>query len=204
MLELNHGCSGFPGDSIAPRACVQKVSFWSIGIDPGIRGAIAAISEDMSSSRILKMPMLEKSVDVHAIKEFFNALRSEAPIRHALIEKSQVMPRQGAVSGFVYGRNYGVLVACLELLGIPFVETPPARWKIAIIGPSAKPPSDASDPARKKAVKELAIMTARRMFPGAGPFKKTEDGPAEAILLAEASRRLSLHGSMSMTSPAAK
>ena len=187
-------------------------SFWVLGIDPGQTGAVAALRADMSEHRILKMPMLGKFIDTAALRAFFADLQLAGPIRHALLEKSQIMPSQGAVSGFTYGRNYGVLTTCLEFLGIPFGETTPAKWKLAIIGPAAKFDvacresanegdgtdcvSAPSQSAKKRAIKELAILTARRMFPAAGPFLKSQDGPAEAILIAEASRRMVLHGSM--------
>lgn len=187
-------------------------SFWVLGIDPGQHGAVAALRADLSAHRIIKMPMLGKFIDTTALRAFFAELAAAAPIRHALLEKSQIMPSQGAVSGFTYGRNYGVLTTCLEFLGVPFGETSPAKWKLAIIGPATKlavaqrvdpvpeeplvEARSASQSAKKRAIKELAILTARRMFPGAGPFLKSEDGPAEAILIAEASRRLVLHGSM--------
>lgn len=185
--------------------------FWVVGIDPGSRGAIAALRSDLSGHRILNMPMLDKAIDTAAVREFFATLHAISPVRYAVLEKSQVMPNQGAVAGFTYGRNYGVLLTCLEFLGIGFTEVAPAKWKLAVIGPSAlvrtpktkvdhtggtAPSVDSGKSAQKKAIKELAILTARRMFPAAGPFKKTEDGPAEALLMAEAARRIVLFGSM--------
>jgi len=189
-------------------------SFWTIGIDPGRRGAIAAMRSDHSEFRILKMPMLEKAVDTVEIRQFLTGIIATGNVRHAILEKAQVMPSQGAISGFTYGRNYGVLLTCLEFMGIPFTETSPSKWKLAIIGAAAAPSptiktsktdsfpdldviaSKSVKASHKKVIKELAILTARRMFPAAGPFTKTEDGPAEAILMAEAARRLILHGSM--------
>ena len=182
--------------------------FWALGIDPGSKGALAALRSDLSEQRILKMPMLDKAIDTVEVRAFLEGLKQCGDVRHALLEKSQVMPSQGAVSGFTYGRNYGVLLTCLEFLDIPFTETSPSKWKLAVIGaaaagPSAKKKGDADDgkgdggrSAHKRAVKALAVLTARRMFPSAGPFLMSQDGPAEAMLMAEAARRLVLHGSM--------
>lgn len=193
----------FQADSALPPTDAAATSpvapFWVLGIDPGSKGAVAALRSDLSAMRILKMPMLERSIDLVDVEEFFTSLRSAGDIRHAVIEKSQVMPNQGASSGFVYGRNYGTLTAALHFSRVPFTEVSPAKWKGALINGTVKlpgKPTPAQRAAHKKALKALAILTAQRMFPFAGPFKKSEDGPAEASLLAEASRRIVLHGSM--------
>jgi hypothetical protein len=208
-------------------------SYWVLGVDPGRKGAIAALRPDRSEHRLLAMPMLEKSIDTRAVRDFLEALRLSGELRHAVIEKSQVLPKQGAVSGFTYGRNYGVLVTILEFMGVPFQEEAPAKWKHAVIGASGvlksaprkkkavaavqlaasqgellpvdalpaafvPPVAEPSSSAKKKALKELAVLTARRMFPTA-VFRSTEDGKAEALLIAEASRRIVLHGTMNDT-----
>lgn len=202
---------------------------WILGIDPGASGALAAVRADLSSSRVLKMPMLDKHIDIAELRRFLGALMADGGIRYALIEKSQVMPSQGAVSGFTYGRSYGTLTTSLEFLGVPFVECPPAKWKLAVIGAGAKAKASraaatnrddtkaslvdplasaedlktqskkaakAANAAHKKALKQLAVLTARRLFPLI-ELRATEDGKAEALLMAEAARRIYLNGSMS-------
>lgn len=175
-------------------------AFWCLGIDPGSKGAIAALRSDLSELRILPMPMLSKELDTRQVRAFLEAVRLEGDVRHAVIEKAQVMPAQGAVSGFTYGMGYGSLKTILELMDIPFEPATPAKWKAAVIGSTSAslakgPPSTSS--ARKRQIKEVAVLAARRLFPMAGPFSTSEDGPAEAALMAEASRRTVLTGSMS-------
>jgi hypothetical protein len=175
-------------------------SFWCLGIDPGSKGAIVALRSDLSDLRMLRMPMLSKEIDTREVCAFIKAVRLDGDVRHAVIEKAQVMPSQGAVSGFTYGAGYGSLKTILEMMDIPFEETPPAKWKLAVIGASARLPargSKESPSVRKRRIKEIAILAARRLFPAA-KFMKTQDGLAEAALMAEASRRKVLHGTMLM------
>lgn len=183
-------------------AATASSDFWLLGVDPGAKGALAAISAFSGRAEVLRMPMLDKSVSTLGIRAWLRDLTSELPIRHAVVEKAQVMPRQGAVSGFVYGRNYGTLLAILELEGVPFSEVRPNQWREAIIGKA--PPRQKSEDgesmrtsAQKKALKEVSILTARRMFPSAtASFRLLPDGIAEALLMAETARRFALAGRM--------
>jgi hypothetical protein len=209
---------------------------WALGVDPGKAGALAAVLSDRSAVRVLAMPVIAESIDLIAIRDFIESLRTEAPVRLCVLEKAGVMPKQGAVSGFTTGLNYGRLSAALELSNVPLQIVTPASWKAALgvtlpkelvqslrsakaqtpdlfaeldpvghvetEGAAGKSKSRAagSPPARrssqeKKAAKELAIATARRFFPEV-VMRNSQDGIAEALLMAEAARRLVVSGSM--------
>jgi predicted transcriptional regulator len=67
----------------------------------------------------------KERVDVAAIRNFID---QHKPIR-ALIERSQAMPKQGASSGFKYGRATGAIEAAITLCSIPVEIIEPSAWK---------------------------------------------------------------------------
>jgi hypothetical protein len=78
-----------------------------LGIDPGVRGGMAIISTNDNTA-----PQLVDAIDIHVIGLKANAstysgfrawILAQQP-QHAIIERAQAMPRQGASSGFKYGR----------------------------------------------------------------------------------------------------
>jgi len=80
-----------------------------LGIDPGIHGglAIVAIADRTAPALVecIDIPVVgtgaKERVDVMAIRNFIDRHK---PV-HALIERAQAMPRQGASSGFKYGSD---------------------------------------------------------------------------------------------------
>ena len=67
----------------------------------------------------------KERVDVIAIRTW---IMKHAP-QHALIERAQAMPKQGASSGFKYGRAVGALEAMLACCEIPMTIVEPSAWK---------------------------------------------------------------------------
>ena len=188
------------------------LSPWVIGVDPGLKGAIAAIRLDLSEYKVWRMPILAKGIDVPGFFALLENLKSSGGIVAGVLEKAQVMRFQGVSSALTIGTNYGLLVAGLELAHVPFEEILPSYWKKAVVGTTprkkaastAKPEEEQLENQKKKnggrtvedkkAAKELALVIARRMFPSL-TFSSTEDGPAEALLMAEAARRMVTSGS---------
>jgi Crossover junction endodeoxyribonuclease RuvC len=84
-----------------------------LGIDPGIRGGLAVVSNNGVGSLIdaIDIPTVgdgaKERVDVIAVREWIERHKPDL----ALIERAQAMPRQGASSGFKYGRATGSLEA---------------------------------------------------------------------------------------------
>lgn len=207
----------------APSAAPVK-SAWVLGIDPGLSGAVAALRLDGSEYTTWKMPVLSKSVDAVAFQDLLLRLRADGGIALCILEEALVMRLQSATSALTIGHNYGVLIGVLEVTRVPFQEMRPSEWKKAVIGSAprmaarVKPPKPGVEPLGatdavstkpakkapvvrtvedKKAAKELALIAARRLFPRMA-FSRTEDGPAEALLMAESARRLVLAGSMGL------
>lgn len=187
---------------------------WYVGIDPGLEGAIGAVNH--ASGRVVawSMPLLAGQIDLVAVRDILNEMKGSGGIGLCVIERSQVMPKQGAVSGFTIGRNYGLLQAALLLCEVRHEEVRPADWKRLLQLTSPKKGRKAPDPdplegealppkpskaAAKKALKQISVAAARRLFPGA-VFRDSQDGIAEGLLMAEAARRLHLTGAMAAPS----
>jgi len=104
-----------------------------LGVDPGIRGGLAIVSIDDGAAPQLidaiDIPVTgvgaKERVDVLAIRTWIIA---HAP-QHALIERAQAMPKQGASSGFKYGRATGALEGVLACCEIPMTIVEPSVWK---------------------------------------------------------------------------
>jgi crossover junction endodeoxyribonuclease RuvC len=106
-----------------------------LGIDPGIRGglAIVAISNGTAPQLIdaIDIPVTgvgaKERVDVLAVRTWILSHRPQ----HALIERAQAMPKQGASSGFKYGRAVGAIEAVIACCEIPMTVVEPSAWKKA-------------------------------------------------------------------------
>lgn len=99
-----------------------------------------------------------------------NIIREFMP-QHAVIERAQAMPDQGASSGFLYGRAVGALEALVEPMMIPLTVIEPTAWK--------------KSHALIKRGKEDSRQRAIRLFPGSAGFeRKLDHNRAEAALIA--------------------
>ena len=140
-----------------------------IGIDPGLSGALAAISLRGAYA----IPFNED--------EYVDTIRAaslDGPVK-AVVEHVSAMPKQGVASTFKFGTNFGWIMGVLSALGIPYELVRPQKWKREF--------SCTSD-------KNTSIAVARRMFPTVSLLatprcKKPHDGMAEALLMAEYCRR---------------
>lgn len=161
------------------------VRFLSIGIDPGLSGAIAFLADGQFAD-VHDMPTMGRgkggNQQVDACK-LAAILRGATMMRHGAlvtcrIEDVHAMPKQGVVSSFGFGRSAGVAHGVLAALGYPTTRISPEKWKrdMGLIG------------AEKDASRQRAI----RYFPRAPLQLKKHDGRAEALLLA----RLEFHEQM--------
>jgi hypothetical protein len=102
-----------------------------------------------------------------------NGLKRTRP-DHAVIERGQAMPRQGASSGYKYGRSVGALEAVVMLCEIPLTIVEPTAWKKShgLSGCGGD--------------KEASRQRALQLFPSAHDFlsRKMDHGRAEAALIA--------------------
>ena len=117
----------------------------------------------------------KERVDVAALR---NRVETHHP-HHALIESAQAMPKQGASSGFKYGREVGAIEATVAGCGIPLTILKPRVWKQfhRFRGDN----------------KELSRQRALQLFPTAHALftHKKHHGRAEAALIALTAAALS-------------
>jgi hypothetical protein len=147
-----------------------------LGIDPGLHGGLSIVEITDGAAPVMvaaiDIPVIgsaaKERVDVAAIRAF---IAVHKPI-HAVIERAQAMPKQGASSGFKYGRAVGAIEATVALCAIPLEIIEPSAWKRFWHLPGKD--------------KEAARQKALQLFPAAhAAFARRKDhGRAEASLIA--------------------
>lgn len=166
-----------------------------VGIDPGIKGAIAWLTDDGKIESLRNMPTLKdgKKTLVDGVKIYELLQYDRLNIRLVVLEKVSARPGykskggdqdgggNGAVSGFSFGRTLGRTEIPVAILGIPMEFPTPQRWKKVVLEGTEKD-------------KAAAIAYVQRRWPSAALIpprcRVPHDGRAEAILLAEFGRRL--------------
>jgi crossover junction endodeoxyribonuclease RuvC len=106
-----------------------------LGVDPGIRGGLAIVRLLESGPHLvdaIDIPVIgsgaKERVDAIALQQW---LLNHGPYR-AFVERAQAMPKQGASSGFKYGRAVGSLEAIITVCNIPLEFVEPSLWKRAL------------------------------------------------------------------------
>lgn len=136
-----------------------------IGIDPGISGGIAVLTDKGSTIAVTKMPVTEADIA--------RFLRPYRKTYIAYIERVHSMPKQGVSSTFKFGCNYGILLGTLAALKIKRVHIQPAKWQ-GELG------------CRSKGDKNVTKRKAQELF----PREKVTHAIADALLIAEYGRRM--------------
>jgi crossover junction endodeoxyribonuclease RuvC len=156
-----------------------------IGIDPGMTGGIAFLSND-GSIAVYQMPVMELSgkgktrrrIDIGDLIKKFDTF-CHPQVSHVFIEKAQSMPGQGVASVFGYGVSYGIILGAVGALKIPITEVTPQAWKKVMLAGMDKSSKDASR------------LRAKQLWPDSNDFgRKKDEHVAEAALIAEYGRRL--------------
>jgi crossover junction endodeoxyribonuclease RuvC len=148
-----------------------------LGVDPGIRGGLAIVAVDPNGTAprlvdAIDIPVTgvgaKERVDVLAIRDWIAQHTPE----HALIERAQAMPKQGASSGFKYGRAVGAIEAVIACCAIPLTIVEPTTWK--------------KFHALRGGDKESGRQRALQLFPAAHALlaRKKDHGRAEGALIA--------------------
>ena len=107
----------------------------TIGVDPGLSGAIALVDSYGVLVEVHDMPVLAKDVSPQLLRQMFD---NEIHTGHALddetygcviIEDVHSMPKQGVASSFKFGRSKGVIEGFFAGAGLPIRYVSPSRWK---------------------------------------------------------------------------
>jgi hypothetical protein len=144
----------------------------TIGIDPGLSGALAILSSDGSLEFLTDLPVIRDRtlawIDGSELQSvILGALNGRAAV--AMVERVSSMPGQGIASSFQFGVGYGSILGVLQALRIRIEFVTAAVWKRSY-GLSRD--------------KHASLHKARLMFPSAELHLAKHDGRAEALLLA--------------------
>jgi crossover junction endodeoxyribonuclease RuvC len=156
----------------------------TVGIDPGLRGGVAAL--DVAGAVVGLWPMPVAGGEVHAagLADLLRSLRcldSHQDIGRVCLEKVSAMPKQGVSSTFRFGTGWGMVRGVCAALAIPVVLVPPTVWKKQVL---LGLPHD-----KAGAVQFCSSRwpTADLVLPGC---RVPHDGLADALCLADYARRL--------------
>jgi crossover junction endodeoxyribonuclease RuvC len=151
------------------------------GIDPGLSGGIAIISEQGGVLLVADVPIHQTRAGKKTRAELdlggLRALLTAQPIGQVWIEQVHAMPKQGTVSMFRFGFCAGAIIGLVAGLQLPYSLILPQRWqRIAGCGPSP----------------EAARQRAGQLFPAAVQHlsRKRDGGRADALLIAHVGLRL--------------
>ena len=105
-----------------------------VGVDPGLKGAIAVLTLRGELLSIDDMPVAGKNVSCPIIADIFQTIWRDAIIRDGgapicVIEDVHSMPKQGVASSFNFGRSKGVIEGCAAASEFRVEYVSPAKWK---------------------------------------------------------------------------
>lgn len=141
-----------------------------LGIDPGLNGALAWVSDDGHLISVADMPTLEINGKKKVSPQILTSDISFRMPRLVVVEDVGARPGQGVSSMFNFGYSAGIIAGVVAGLQLPIVYYRPAIWK-----------RQAGVPADKNAARQRA----QRFWPGSRSFDRVkDDGRAEAALLA--------------------
>ena len=156
-----------------------------VGLDPGLKGGLAALTADGKILMMEIMPLNEDGIDPVMVRNWLTLVNGCSNGRGLTValEKAQAMPGQGGCSMFNYGQGYGCLRAVLALMSLQVTLVRPQTWtKIVHVGTDG---GEAKDRSRQAAL---------RLWPGQGwtatdRCRKPHDGMIDACLISEWCRR---------------
>jgi len=151
----------------------------TIGIDPGISGAIAILKDgkliDAFDMPIMPMGVKGKKNQVNAaglVDNLHDTICRNQGECQVVIERVSAMPGQGVTSMFSFGMSYGVCLGVCAALNLPITYVTPQAWKKKFGLSGAE-----KDASRTKVIE---------MFPQQSNYfaRKKDHGRADAVLIA--------------------
>jgi crossover junction endodeoxyribonuclease RuvC len=108
----------------------------TVGIDPGLLGALAAL--DATGVVVGTWPMPVAGSEVHAagVADLLRSLRcldGHQDIGRVCLEKVGAMPKQGVSSTFRFGTGWGMVRGVCAALGLPVALVPATVWKKQVL-----------------------------------------------------------------------
>lgn len=145
-----------------------------IGIDPGLTGAIAILSDKNEFIAVHDMPVMPLSNSKNQVNsaELAKIIKTYLSDEESsvILEKVNAMPGQGVSSMFSFGQSFGIILGVAGALSVPVTLVTPASWKkrAGLIGKE----------------KDYARTLAQQLYPSASLSRKGDIGRADAILIA--------------------
>lgn len=148
-----------------------------VGIDPGLSGAMAAVTQD-GLMAVTDLPVIAKGKGAGKVKNEINPAGLVAMLREwvtfrddvlVVVERVSSMPGQGVASMMSLGDTVGCIRGVVAARGMPIEWVTPQRWKKHFGLPADK---------------EYARARAIQLYPEAPLTRKKDHGRAEAILIA--------------------
>lgn len=150
----------------------------TIGIDPGLSGAVAIFC-DGQFAEVFDLPTMQSGGKQAFVQNAINAgelarmlaERTKGADVMVYVETVSAMPKQGVASMFSMGHTLGSITAVLAALGLPYLMVRPQEWKKAA--------------GLLKTEKDQARTYAIRRFPAAAEYlaRKKDHNRADAILI---------------------
>jgi hypothetical protein len=139
-----------------------------LGIDPGLKGALAWVNLSGTLLEIEDMPLVDNTVNAKLLS---NLIVGYGKLECAVVERQQSFPKQGVASSFKTGMGYGIIIGVLAALDIPTFFLTSSQWKKVL---------------HLTKDKELSRSKAIARWPAEADFfkRKLDEGRAEAALLA--------------------
>lgn len=144
---------------------------YTIGVDPGLTGAIALVDDAGELLDVYDMPVVAGQVSATLLAELEDWTNVHVMFGTVVLEDVHAMPKQGVTSSFGFGRSKGVVEGVFAGAGRPIVYVSPNRWKKAM-GVTAD-----KGTARRRAI-DLWPRHAAKFA------RVKDDGRAEAALIA--------------------
>jgi len=144
------------------------------GIDPGLLGAVAFLSDTGVLVEVVDLPVAEVKIGKRTRRQLMPAVLAKLLYERkpmlVMLEQVGSQPNEGAVGAFSFGRGFGQIEGVLCGLGLSYSLVRPQVWKKALAVPADK---------------GGARMHAARLWPGAADqfWRVKDDGRAEAALI---------------------
>jgi crossover junction endodeoxyribonuclease RuvC len=148
------------------------MSVLTVGIDPGLSGAIAILDQAGELVSVTDLPVIRDLslawIDGNELQSIIlGALQGRTA--GAIVERVSSMPGQGVASSFQFGVGLGSVLSVLQALHIPLEFVTAAVWKRSYgLGKD----------------KHASLHKARLMYPSAELHLAKHHGRAEALLVA--------------------
>jgi len=148
-----------------------------IGIDPGLDGALATLSEGILLD-VMDIPTSAKThgtgreINPHILRDVLRSCTAGYPRISIVIERVSARPGQGVTSMFSFGRSLGVIEGVCAWITAGTAYVTPQKWKTSL--------------GLKGKDKDAARTLAMQLYPeSAGYLRRKKDvGRADAILIA--------------------